>query len=71
MGKPETPRRFDGYRDRVVLVVAMLAKQREQDLIPEAVVRTPFPREHRSGAVNKGDVVVIFSPVDATKHRHR
>jgi len=49
----------------------VLGKQLEKQLIPEAVVRNPFSPEHRSGVVNKGDGVVIFSPVDSTKHRHR
>jgi hypothetical protein len=47
----------------------VLGKQLQQQLIPEAVVSNPFSREHPSGVVNKGNVVVIFSPMNATIHR--
>ncbi len=49
----------------------MLGQQREQQLIADGVVIDPPLRQHNAGLVDECHVVVIFSPIDSTEHRHK
>ena len=64
----QTPRCFDRQGDALILIIAVLSKQVEQQLIAERVVEEASPGQHESSMVNNGDVLVVFSPVDATEH---
>jgi hypothetical protein len=62
---------FDCDGDRIIPVVAVLLEQPEQQLVSESVVGDPPPGHDNSSIINDRDVVMVFSPVDATERRHR
>ena len=67
---PADPRCFDGHRNGVLLSVAVLGEQPEQQLIAEAVVGDAPSCQHDADVIHNGDVVMVLGPVDATQHRH-